>query len=137
MHVLLLKELLLLQIQIMMHMARNWFLKIVLHLFLCISKRNNTLTHNVEEDLDIVKLMYNLLEHSNNYSKATRSSWNYYRDEISSGAVGNINYSIIDSKTFDYKTSITRKFENYNTEKEDVETVVPVKHLCNFWIAID
>ena len=53
--------------------------------------------------------MYNLLEYSKNYRKTTGSSFNYYRDEPNSGAVGNINYSIKDSKSFDYKTSITGK----------------------------
>ena len=79
--------------------------------------------------------MYNLLEYSKNYSKTTGSFWNYYRDEPNSGVGGadnNINYSIKDSKSFDYKTSITGKLEGNNTEKE-VEIVVPLKHLSNFW----
>ena len=50
---------------------------------------------------------YNLLEYSKNYSKTTGIFWNYYRDEPNNGTVGNINYSIKDSKPFDYKTSIT------------------------------
>ena len=72
----------------------------------CISKINNILTDNAE-DLDIVMPIYNLIEYSKNYRKTTWSLWNYYRDEPNSGVVGNINYSIIDSKSFDYKTSIT------------------------------
>ena len=55
-----------------------------------------------------------------------------YRDETNSGANNNINYSIKDSKSFDYKTSITGKLEGNNTEKE-VEIVVPLKYLSNFW----
>ena len=42
-----------------------------------------------------------------NYSKTTVSLWNYYRDEPNSGAAGNINYSIKDSKSLNYKTNIT------------------------------
>ena len=61
--------------------------------------------------------IYNLIEYSKNYSKTTGILWNYYRDEPNSGAVGNINYSIKDSKSFDYKTSITGKFENNNRKK--------------------
>ena len=79
--------------------------------------------------------MYNLFVYSKNYSKTTGSFWNYYRDEPNSGVGGadnNINYSIKDSKSFDYKTSITGKLEGNNTEKE-VEIVVPLKHLSNFW----
>ena len=38
----------------------------------CISKINNTLIENAE-DLDIVMLMYNLLEYSNNFSMTSGS----------------------------------------------------------------
>ena len=76
----------------------------------CISKINNTLTDNAE-DLDIVMPMYNLIEHSKNYRKTTGSLWNHYIDEPNSGTEGNINYSIKDSKFFNFKTSITGKLE--------------------------
>ena len=78
--------------------------------------------------------MYNLLEYRKNYRKTTGCLWNYYRDEPHSdigGANNNVNYSIKDSKSFDYKTSITGKLEGNNTEKE-VEIVVPLKYLSNF-----
>ena len=61
--------------------------------------------------------------------------WNYYRDEQNSGIGGeinNIDYSIKDSKSFSYKTSITGKLEGINTTK-DAEIIVPLKHLSNFW----
>ena len=51
--------------------------------------------------------MYNLIEYGKIYSKTTGDFWNYYRDGPNSGAVGGINYSIKNSKSFDYKTSIT------------------------------
>ena len=82
-----------------------------------ISKVNNTLVDNAE-DLDVVMPAYNLLKYSENYSKATERFWNYYRDEPNSGADNKINYSVIDSKSFDYKTSITGKLQGNNTEKE-------------------
>ena len=69
--------------------------------------------------------MYNLIEYSKNYRKLTGSLWNYYRDEPYSRAVGNTSYSIKDSKSFNYKTSITGKLEVNNVEKDDVEIVVP------------
>ena len=99
----------------------------------CISKINNTLINNAE-DLDILMPMYNLLEYSKNYSKTTGSFCNYYRDEPNSGLGGadnNISYSIKDSKSFDYKTSIAGKLEGNNTEKE-AETVVPLKTFKQF-----
>ena len=57
---------------------------------------------------------------------------NYNRDKPNSGAVGDINYSIRDSKSFDYKTSITGGLHSNNTEKE-FEIAVSLKHLSNFW----
>ena len=47
--------------------------------------------------------MYNLLEYSKNYRKTAGSLWNYYRGELNSGINDNINYSIMVSKSFDYK----------------------------------
>ena len=80
-------------------------------------------------------LMQNLIQYSKNYSKTTGSLWNYYRDEPNSGVGGhnnNVNYSIKDSKSCDYKTNITGKLEGINKTK-DVEIVVPLKYLSNFW----
>ena len=102
----------------------------------CISKINNTLINNAE-DLDIVMPMYNLIEHSKNYSKTSGSLWNYYRDEPNSGAERNITNSIKYSKYFNYKTSTTEKLEGGNTEKEDIKIVVPLKYLINFWRTLD
>ena len=86
----------------------------------CISKINNTLIDSAE-DLDIVIPMYNSLEYSKNYLKTTGSFWNYYRDEPNSGVGGeksNVNYSLKDSKSFDYKTSITGKLEGITTTRD-------------------
>ena len=80
-----------------------------------------------------------MLEYSKNYSKPTGSLWYCYRDEPNGGLGGannNINYSIKDSKSFDYKTSITGKLEGNNTEKE-AEIDVPLKHLSNFWRTLE
>ena len=101
----------------------------------CISKINGELIENAE-DLDIVMPMYNLLEYSENYRKTTGSLFNYYRDEPKSGAEGNLNYAIKDSKSFDYKTSIIGELEDNNTEK-DTEIAIPLKYLGNFWKNLD
>ena len=104
----------------------------------CISKINNALIDNAE-DLDIAMPMYNLIEYSKNYREATGSFWNYYRDEPSSGAGdanNNINYFIKDSKSFDYKTSITGILAGIDTTK-DVEIIVSLKYLNNFWRILD
>ena len=80
--------------------------------------------------------MYNLTEYSKTYSKTTWGFRSYYRDEPNNGAVGDINYSITDSKSLDYKTSIIGRLEGSNTEKE-VEIFLPLKHLNNFWRTLD
>ena len=46
----------------------------------CINEINNTQIDNVK-DIDIVMLMYNLIEYSDNYAKTSRSLCQYYRDE--------------------------------------------------------
>ena len=45
----------------------------------CISKINNTQVNNVKY-IDIVMLMYNLIEYNNNYSKTSGSLWQYCKD---------------------------------------------------------
>ena len=45
----------------------------------CLSKINNTLIDNAE-DLEIVMVMYNLIEYSKNYSKTFGTLWNHYKD---------------------------------------------------------
>ena len=78
---------------------------------ICILKINNTLIDNVK-DLDIVMSLYNLLEYGKNYSKTSGSLWNCYKDEPNSGTERKINYPIKDSKSFDFRTSITGKLKN-------------------------
>ena len=55
----------------------------------CISKIDNTLIDNAE-DLDIAIPMYNLMDYSKNYSKTSRSLWNYYRDEPNNTVVDKV-----------------------------------------------
>ena len=45
------------------------------------TKNYNTFIENAE-NLDIVTLMYNLLEYCDNCSMTSGSLWNYYGDEI-------------------------------------------------------
>ena len=95
----------------------------------CISKINGELVENAE-DLDIVMPMYNLLEYSKNYEKASESLFNYYRDEPSEAEIANdngaINIFIRNSKSFDYKTEITGGLDAGENEKEDVTIAIPL-----------
>ena len=74
--------------------------------------------------------MYNLLECSKNYKKRTGSLWNYYRDEPSDTLSTNSEY-------FKYKTSITGKTPQDNDSLTNAEVVIPLKHLSNFWRALN
>ena len=58
---------------------------------------------------------------------------NYYRDEPNIGVNNDINYSIGDSKSFDYTTEFIESVTNSNLIKKNVKLVEPLKHLSNFW----
>ena len=80
---------------------------------------------------------YNLVEYNKNYRKTSGTLWNYYSDEPNSGTERNIDYSIKDSKSFDYKTGITENLGDNNRTEEDVGFSIPLKHLINFLRTID
>ena len=89
----------------------------------CTSEINNTQVDNAK-DIDIVMPMYNLIEYSDNYPKTSGRLWQYYRDEP--------NNNLADSESFKFKVKITGKTPAADNEK-DVEIIVPVKYLINFW----
>ena len=93
----------------------------------CVSQINNTQVDNAK-DIDIVMPMYNLIEYSDNYAKTSGSLWQYYRDEP--------NNNLADSESFKFKLKITGKTPNDDNEK-DVETMVPLKYLSNFWRTLE
>ena len=70
--------------------------------------------------------MYNLIEYSDNYATTTGSLWQYFRDEPVS------DNDMEDSESFKSKTKITGTTPNNGNEK-DVEIMVPLKYLSNFW----
>ena len=82
------------------------------------------------EDLDVVMPMYNLLEYNKNYRKTTGSLWNYFRDEPSNPLSSN-------SESFKYKASILGKTPEYNDSLTKAKVVIPLKHLSNFWRALN
>ena len=103
----------------------------------CISKINGVKIDNAE-DLDVVMPMYNLLEYSKNYRKTTGSLWNYYRDEPNGGINEGTNYSIMGSKSFDYKANFIEDGVTHNNLiKNDVKIVGPLKYLSNFWRSLN
>ena len=76
--------------------------------------------------------MYNLIEYSKNYRKATASFWNYYRDEPNNPPlnppVGNdpptVNYNadpITNSASLKYKSSIIGKTPDNDNNDNDTK----------------
>ena len=64
--------------------------------------------------------------------------WNYYRVEPNSGADGGINYSIMRSKSFDYKANLTEGGVTQDIlTKNGIKIVVPLKYLSNFWRSLN
>ena len=93
----------------------------------CISRINGTDIDNAQ-DIDIVMPMYNLIEYSDNYSKTSGSLWQYYKDDP--------NDNLVQSESFKSKIKITGKTPaNGNTK--DVEIMVPLKYLSNFWRTLE
>ena len=93
----------------------------------CISRINNTDIDNAQ-DIDIVMPMYNLIEYSDNYSKTSGSLWQYYKDDP--------NDNMEQSDSFKSKIRITRNTPANGCTK-DVEIVVPLKYLSNFWRTLE
>ena len=93
----------------------------------CTSRINNTDIDNAK-DIDIVMLMYNLIEYSDNYSKASGSLWQYYKADP--------NDNLTQSESFKFKVKITgRTTDDGNTK--DVEIILPLKYLSNFWRTLE
>ena len=98
----------------------------------CISEINNTQIDNAK-DIDIVMPMYNLIEYSDNYAKTTGSLLKYCEDipardnnnQIVNFAVNNL------TDSFNFKVKFTG--QTGNNGRKDVEIMVPLKYLSNFW----
>ena len=102
----------------------------------CISEINNMQIDNAK-DIDIVMPMYNLIEYSDNYAKTTGSLWQYCKDIpardnnnlIEGFTAANLTHS------FNFKAKSRSRTENGGTK--DVEIIVPLKYLSNFWRTLE
>ena len=82
--------------------------------------------------------MCNLIKYSNAYSMKSGCLWKYYRDEPGLDSNGNIIDCFNDNNncaSFKFKQKITGKTGNGGTQ--DVEIMVPLKHLSNFWRTLE
>ena len=91
------------------------------------SEINNTEIDNAK-DTDIVMVMYNLIEYSNNYLQKSGILWQYYKDEP--------NGNLADSELFKSKVKITGSTPD-NGDTKDVEIIVPSRYLSNFWKTLE
>ena len=81
--------------------------------------------------------MYNLIEYSDNYAKTTGNLWKYCKDiparnnnnEITEFTSGNT------TDSFNFKAKITD--QTGNDETKDVEIMVSLKYLSNFWRTLE
>ena len=102
----------------------------------CISEINITQIDNAKDN-DIVMPMYNLIEYSDNYPKTTGSLWQYCKDiparddndEIAAFDANNL------TDSFRFKAKITGETGDNGTK--DVEIMVPLKYLSNFWRTLE
>ena len=73
--------------------------------------------------------MYNLIEHSDNYSDTSGSLWQFKRDE-------DAKFSINNYQSFKYKAALLGKaadaVNNTNSSVKEAKIVVPLKYLSIF-----
>ena len=100
-----------------------------------ISEINNKKIDHAK-DIDVVMPMYNLIQYSDNYSKTSRSLWQYYRDVafLYNGDIIDVPDDP-DNASFKYKQKITDQTGNDGTKV--IQIMVPLKCLSNFWRALE
>ena len=76
--------------------------------------------------------MYNLIEYSDNYSKTSRTLWQYYKDIPAVNNDGDlVNFNEANATdSFNFKTKTTG--QTNDGKINGVEILVPLKYLSNF-----
>ena len=91
---------------------------------------------DTNEILDIIMLMYNLLEYSDNYADSSGSLYQFKRNESPMNDAGNLNnVALENSASFKYKASLLEKATD--TDSNDIslkntKIIVPLKDVSNF-----
>ena len=98
----------------------------------CISRINNTQVDDTH-DIDVVMPMYNLIEYIDNYSKSRASLWQYCRNEpaLDDNNITDFTVANYITDSFKVKEKITAQTGNDGTK--NIEIIVPLKQLSNFW----
>ena len=91
----------------------------------------------VNGTITIVIPMYNLIEYSDNYVKTIGSLWQYCKDIPARNANDEIIVFDANNTTdsFKFKAKMTGQTGNGGTK--DVEIMVPLKYLSNFWRTLE
>ena len=102
----------------------------------CINKINNTQIDNAEFN-DIVMPLYELIKYSDNYSQISGSLRQYCKEKPAvNNAVNIVGFTGGNATdSFNFKTKITG--ETKNDGIINVEIMVPLKYLSNFWRSIE
>ena len=102
----------------------------------CISEINNMQIDNAK-NIDIIMPMYNLIEYSDNYAKTTGSLWQYCKDIPARNNNNEITEftGVNTPDSFNFKAKTTGQTGNDGTK--DVEIMVPLKYLSNFWRTLE
>ena len=103
----------------------------------CISKINNTQIDNAE-NIDMVMPMYNLIECRDNHSNTSGSLWQYCKEIPALNNDGDVVIFNAANATylFNFKAKITGKTNN-DGDIENVEIMVLLKYLSNFWRTLE
>ena len=82
--------------------------------------------------------MYNLIEYSGNYSKTSGSLWQYCKDIPAVNDDGDIDIfnGNNDTDSFNFKSKVKGK-TNDNGDIENVEIIILLKYLSNFWRTLE
>ena len=102
----------------------------------CISEINNTQVDNAE-DIDVIILMYNLIEYSDNYKKTSGSLWKNCKDipaVDNNNAIVNFTENNL-TNSFNFKVKMTGQTGDNGTK--NVEIMVPLSYLSVFWRSLE
>ena len=101
-----------------------------------IAKNDGTIIGDAE-NLNLVMLMYNLLEYSSIYSDMTDSLWFYSKDKATNFNVDNAD--INNFKSFNYKPKLLgdNEADGANDTLRNTTIAVPLKYLSNSWQSLE
>ena len=125
-------------IQIMQIIQKKLIFKNLMPFIKCIRRINNTQTDDLHDNY-VVMPIYSLIEYIDNYSKISGNLWQYFSNEppvnAAEGNIVDFTEANANSNLFKIKEKVTGKTGNNGTK--DVEIMVPLKYLSNFWKTIE